>query len=148
MKVAQESGALTQAGHAALTLIEEHGTGWRLPHADLTAIFARACDYLKGTQDAEDKERLLACARIVIRRLSGMQINDKNFTFYGAVEELEAKLIEQALEIEGGSITGAADRLGLKRQSLASMLRTRHKKLFGKRTPPVPRRKSIVKKDS
>jgi tetratricopeptide (TPR) repeat protein len=145
IKAAQEAGALTQAGHAALTLIEEHGANWRLPQAELTTIFRRAVDFLKGSQDAEDKERLLACAQVVIKRLSGMQIEDRNFSFYGAVEELEAKLLKQALELEGGSITRAAERLGLKRQTLAAMLETRHKKLFGKRTPPVPRRKSIIK---
>ena len=103
---------------------------------------------LKGSQDVEDKERLLACAMMVIKRLSGMQLHDKNFSFYGAVEELEAKLIEQALELEEGSITRAAKRLGLKRQSLSQMLQARHKKLFSKRTPPTPRRRSIIKKDT
>jgi tetratricopeptide (TPR) repeat protein len=145
IKVAEESGALTQAGHAALTLIEEHGAGWRLPREDLTAIFKRASNLLKDTQDLEDKERLLACAQVVIKRLSGMQIHDRNFTFYGAVHELEARLIEQALELEGGSITRAAERLGLKRQTLSNMLQVRHKKLFGKRTPPEKRLRSIIK---
>jgi tetratricopeptide (TPR) repeat protein len=145
IKVAQESGALTQAGHAALTLIEEHGVGWRLPQEDLMAVFSRASNLLKGSQDVEDKERLLACAQIVIKRLSGMQIHDRNFTFYGAVHELEAKLIEQALELEGGSITRAAARLGLKRQTLSNMLQVRHKKLFSKRTPPEKRLRSIIK---
>ncbi|MDT7807811.1 MAG: hypothetical protein QOJ70_1624 [Acidobacteriota bacterium] len=145
INVAQESGALTQAGHAALTLIEEHGAGWRLPQEDLIVIFGRASHFLKGSQDVEDKERLLACAQIVIKRLSGMQIHDRNFSFYGAVDELEAKLIEQALELEGGSITRAAERLGLKRQTLSNMLKVRHKKLFSKRTPPIPRLRSIIK---
>jgi tetratricopeptide (TPR) repeat protein len=147
IKVAQESGALIQAGHAALTLIEEHGASWRLPQSDLTTVFGRASHLLKGTQDLEDKERLLACAQVVVKRLSGMQLHDRNFTFYGAVHELEAKLIEQALELEGGSISRAAERLGLKRQSLSNMLVGRHKKLFDKRTPPVPRLKSIIKKE-
>ncbi len=145
VKVAQESGALTQAGHAALTLIEEHGMSWRLPQSDLTATFGRAVHLLKGSQDLEDKERLLACAQVVIRRLSGMQIQDRNFSFYGAVHELEARLIEQALDLEGGSITRAAERLGLKRQTLSNMLQVRHRKLFGKRTPPTPRLRSIIK---
>jgi tetratricopeptide (TPR) repeat protein len=148
VKVAQESGALTQAGHAALTLIEEHGTGWRLPQSDLTTIFGRTSNFLKGSQDIEDKERLLACAQTVIKRLSGMQIHDRNFSFYGSVHELEAKLIEQALEVEGGNVTRAAERLGLKRQTLSNMLKVRHKKLFGKRTPPTPRLKSIIKKEA
>ena len=147
VKVAQESGALTQAGHAALTLIEEHGMSWRLPQTDLANTFGRAGSFLKGSQDVEDKERLLACAQMVIKRLSGMQLHEKNFSFYGAVHELEAKLIEQALELEGGSITRAAERLGLKRQALSQMLQARHKKLFAKRTPPIPRLKSIIKKD-
>ncbi len=145
VKVAEASGALTQAGHAALTLIEEHGASWRLPQEDLLAVFNRATNLLKGSQDVEDKERLLACSQVVIKRLSGMQIHDRNFTFYGAVEELEAKLIKQALELEGGNVSRAAERLGLKRQTLANMLRDRHSKLYEKRTPPVPRLKSIIK---
>jgi tetratricopeptide (TPR) repeat protein len=140
-----ESGALTQAGHAALTLIEEHGTNWWLLQEDLITVFSRASNLLKGSQNIEDKERLLACAQVVIKRLSGMQIHDRNFTFYGAVEELEAKLIKQALELEGGNVSRAAERLGLKRQTLANMLRDRHSKLYEKRTPPVPRLKSIIK---
>lgn len=148
VKVAEESGALTQAGHAALTLIEEYGAGWLLTREDLTAMFGRAVELLKGTQDAEDRERLLACAQVVIKRLSGMQIYDRNFTFYGAVEELEARLIEQALVSEGGNIARAARRLGLKRQTLSQMLNMRHKKLSGKRTPPEKRLKSLIKKDS
>jgi tetratricopeptide (TPR) repeat protein len=143
--VAQQSGALTQAGEAALTLIEEHGATWRLPEAEVIKVYRRADEFLKGTQDAEDIARLLACARIVIKRLSGMQLHDKNFSFYGAVEEVEARLIEQALELEGGSLTRAAKRLGLKRQTLSHMLQLRHKKLLDKRTPPIPRRKSIIK---
>lgn len=148
MKVAQDSGAQTQAGHAALTMIEEYGATWRLEESELLKVYHRANALLKGSQDAEDKERLLACAQIVIKRLSGMQIHDKNFSFYGAVQELEARLIEQALELEGGNIMRAAERLGLKRQTLSQMLQARHKKLFRKRTPPEKRLKSIIKKDA
>jgi DNA-binding NtrC family response regulator len=111
----------------------------------MVKIYNRALNLLKGSQDAEDKEKLLACAQVVIKRLSGMQIHDKNFSFYGAVHELEERLIEQALELEGGSISRAAQRLGLKHQTLSHMLRERHKKLFNKRTPPTPRRQSIIK---
>jgi tetratricopeptide (TPR) repeat protein len=146
IEVAQQSGALAQAGQAALTLIEEHGATWRLPEPEVSKVYQRADEFLKGTQDAEDKERLRACARIVINRLSGMQLQDKNFTFQGAVHELEARLIEQALELEGGSITRAARRLGLKRQTFSQMLNMRHKKLFEKRTPPEKRLESIIKK--
>jgi tetratricopeptide (TPR) repeat protein len=148
IEVAQHSGALTQAGHAALTLIEEHGATWRLAESELAKVYERANELLKDTQDAEDIKRLRACALIVIKRLSGMQVRDPNFSFYGAVHELEARLIEQALEAEGGSVTRAAKRLGMKRQTFAQMLNMRHKKLFDKRTPPEKRLKSIIKKDA
>ncbi len=145
VEAAQKAGALTQAGNAALTLIEEHGMTWRLEEQELLKIYHRATALLKVSQDAEDKERLLACAQIVIKRLSGMQLHNKNFTLHGAVLELEARLIEQALELEGGNISRAAKRLGVKRQTLSQILQGRHKKLFVKRTPPIPRRKSIIK---
>ena len=148
IKVAEQSGALAQAGQAALTLIEEHGAGWRLPQEDLITVFGHAINLLKGSQDVEDKERLLACAQVIIKRLSGMQIDDRNFTFYGAVHELEERLIREALELEAGSVSRAARRLGLKRQTLSNMLRDRHSKLFDKRTPPEKRLKSLIKKDS
>ncbi|HEX7313848.1 MAG TPA: helix-turn-helix domain-containing protein [Pyrinomonadaceae bacterium] len=147
IRVAQNSGSPISAGLAVVTLIEEHGLSSRLSESELAKLYRRANDFLKGSEDAEDKERLLACALIVIKRLSGMQLHDKNFSFYSAVHELEAKLIEQALELEGGSITRAAERLGINRQSLSNMLRLRHKKLFDKRTPPTPRKRSIMRKE-
>ena len=63
------------------------------------------------------------------------------------MHELEARLIEQALELEEGSVSRAARRLGLKHQSLSHMLTARHKKLMHKRTPPEKRRRSIIRKD-
>jgi tetratricopeptide (TPR) repeat protein len=144
--VAQQAGALTQAGQAALTLIEEHAATWRLSDSELSKVYQRAHELLKETQDAEDIKRLRACALLVVRRLSGMELQDKNFSLHGAVHGLEARLIEQALELEGGSITRAAKRLGLKRQTLSQMLTMRHKNLFAKRTPPEKRLKSIIKK--
>jgi tetratricopeptide (TPR) repeat protein len=145
MEIAQQSGALTQAGQAAMILIEEHGATRRLSWSEVTKVYLRAHELLKDTQDAEDIARLRACALKVIKRLSGMQLHEKNFTFSGAVQELEASLIERALELEEGSITRAAERLGLKRQSLNHMLQSRHKNLLDKRTPPKKRLRSIIK---
>ena len=65
---------------------------------------------------------------------------------YGATQDLEAKLIGQALEAAGGSITKAARILGLTHQTLNSMLEGRHKRLQEKRTPVKKRLKSIIKK--
>ena len=147
MKVAQEAGAHTQAGLAALTLIEEHAAAGRLAGPELARVYARADELLRDTQDADDIQRLRACSRAVVRRLSGAQLHEKDFSFYGAVHELEANLIEQALEMESGSVSRAARRLGLKHQSLSHMLKSRHKSLMDRRTPPARRRRSIIRKD-
>ena len=147
MRVAQEAGANTQAGLAALTLIEEHGASWRVSDSEAAEVYRRADELLKETQDAEDIARLRACGRVVLKRLSGMQLHDKGFSFYDAVQELEARLITQALELESGSVSRAAKRLGLKHQSLTHMLTARHKQLMHKRTPPEKRRRSLIKKD-
>ncbi|HEX7315779.1 MAG TPA: helix-turn-helix domain-containing protein [Pyrinomonadaceae bacterium] len=148
MSIAEESGALTNAGLAALALIEEHGARRVLSRTELYRLYLRAEKLLKGSQDAEDKERLLACARVVMRRLADVSLHDRNFSFYSVVQEFEEKIIEQALAESGGSVTGAAKLLGLKHQTLISMLKKRHKALQLKRTPPEKRLKSIIKKDA
>jgi tetratricopeptide (TPR) repeat protein len=145
MKVAQESGALVRAGLAALTLIEEHGVTRRLVEDELVKVYTRADELLRSTQDAEDITRLRACARMVVKRLSGLELRDKNFSFYSAVREYEARLIEQALTEAEGSVTRASKILGLTHQNLGYMLKNRHKKLAGKRTPPEKRLRSIIK---
>jgi transcriptional regulator with GAF, ATPase, and Fis domain len=80
-----------------------------------------------------------------MRRLSGVRLLDKNFSLYSAVQSLESKLIEEALEESGGSVTRAAKLLGLKHQTLIAMLQTRHKELQKKRIKPERRLRSIIK---
>lgn len=99
--------------------------------------------WLSVTQDARDIARLRACARIVIKKLFGAELDD-NFTFYETVLQYEARFIEQALREEKGSITRAAHRLGITHQRLGAMLKSRHKNLLNKRTPET--RQSIIRK--
>jgi tetratricopeptide (TPR) repeat protein len=143
--IAEAAGALTSAGQALLTLIVEHGATRRLPPAEVYEAYQKAESLLKDSQDADDREWLLACARIVMRRLSDTPFHEKNFSLYGAVHDFEAKLIGQALEESGGSVTSAARLLGLTHQTLISILNTRHKGLAGKRKAPQKRLKSIIK---
>jgi tetratricopeptide (TPR) repeat protein len=143
--VAEDAGASFNAGLAALTLIEEHGAR-RLNPTDLYNIYRRADRLLKSTQDAEEIARLRVCARIVMRRLSGVRLHDKNFSLYGAIHEFEAKFIEQALDEAGGSVTHAAKLLGVSHQMLSKLLSNRHRSLLHKRTPAKRRLRSIIKK--
>lgn len=144
-EVAETVGALSNAGQAVLTLIEEHGASKRLTRAEVYDAYLWADRLLKKTQDAEDLARLRACALIVMRRYADPEIHERNFSLYGAVHELEVKLIGQALDESGGSITKAARILGLPHQTLISMLGTRHKALSAKRAPVKKRLKSIIK---
>lgn len=144
-EVAENAGALVNAGLAVLTLIEEHGATRRIPPAEVYEAYLKADRLLKDMQDAEAVRRLRVCALVVMRRLAETPIHDKNFSLYGAVHEFEAKLIGQALEDSGGSVTKAARLLGITHQTLNAMLDGRHKGLQGKRTPPKKRLKSIIK---
>ncbi|HEX8556786.1 MAG TPA: helix-turn-helix domain-containing protein [Pyrinomonadaceae bacterium] len=144
-EVAENAGALVNAASAVLTLIEEHGAAGRLSPAEVHEAYLRADDLLGDTQDAEAVTRLTACAGVVMRRLAETPVRDKNFSLYGAVRELEARLIEQALDESGGGVTKAARLLGVTHQTLNGMLDGRHKTLRGKRRPRQKRLKSIVK---
>lgn len=142
MHIAYDSGALSNAGLAALTMIEEHGAE-RLVESDLLNIYRRADEWLKDTQDAEHIARLRACARVVFGRVSALisKPRDENFSLYEAMHAYEARMIEDALEAESGIVTRAAKRLGVSHQSLIQILNTRHRNLMHKRTPPTPRGK-------
>lgn len=136
MDTAHDSSAMSNAALAALSLIEEHGDT-RLPESDLYTTYRRADEWLKETQDVEEVARLRACARILTRRLfdSHAKLSSKGFSLPAAVRAYEERFIEQALELEEGVLMRAAKRLGISRQWLTYLLKTRHKNLRHKWTP-------------
>ena len=143
VETAEYAGALESAGHAALSLIEEHGCE-RLSQDEVYETYLRADSLLSRTQDAEDVARLRACARIVMSRLADAALPE-GFSLPRAVHEYEARFVERALVEEGGSVSRAAWRLGVKHQSLTHILQHRHKGLLSARTPVVPRRRSVIR---
>lgn len=145
VEVAENAGARSNAGLAALTLIEEHGARRTFPREELYELYRRADSLLKDAQHPEPVARLRACARIVMRRLAGIERTDKNFSLFAAVHEFEEKLIEWALEEAQGSVVRAGRLLGLKHQTFSSMLSQRHRKLLAKRSPREKRLRSIIK---
>jgi tetratricopeptide (TPR) repeat protein len=145
VETAEGVGALPNAGLAMLALIEEHGASRLLTVGDVYKAYQRADRLLRDTQDADDVARLRACSRVVMRRLAGVQPHDKTYSFFSAVHEFEAKIIEQALDEAGGSVTRAAKLLGLTHQTLGTILSQRHKQLSTKRTPRAKRLRSIIK---
>jgi DNA-binding protein Fis len=135
-----------QPALALLKLIEEQRDAGSLHGSEVYELYQRADGLLEGAQDAETLARLRDCARLVMRRLAGPEVGREGFNMYEAVHEFEARLIEQALEEAGGSVTKAARILGLTHQTLGTILNTRHKSLADKRTPVRRRLRSIFRK--
>ncbi|HEX8285534.1 MAG TPA: response regulator [Pyrinomonadaceae bacterium] len=142
--VAEAAGDAEGAGAAALTLVEELA-GW-LALPDLEAAFKRADDLLARSRHPGNRDRLLGCARRVLARVGVLPEPDtwEGFSFREAVRRYEGRLIEGALRDAGGVVSRAAQMLGLTRQSLDSMLHRRHRRLQHLRTPPEPRRSSLM----
>jgi tetratricopeptide (TPR) repeat protein len=140
INLAENAGALNGAASAALAMIEEHGKE-ALSEVEVYHAYRRADRLLAKTQDADEISRLRVCARIVMRRLFGPSVGDKDFFLHDAVKAYEGRLIEQALKEERGLLTRAAKRLGLTHQSLGSILNGRHRQLLPRRTPPTSRKR-------
>jgi CheY-like chemotaxis protein len=152
--LAEQAGAVEDAGRALLSLMEEHGD--RLDEHELLEAYERAHHLLKETQDMETISRLRACAlRIVSDRrasLSQRRIRSvvdfwANFNLTERVHTYEARYVRQALIDGEGSVTRASRLLGFPHHgTLAAMLDKggRHKNLAYLRTPPETRRQSII----
>jgi CheY-like chemotaxis protein len=156
--IGADAGAFEDAGRALLSLIEEHID--RLAQDELLETYERADSLLKETQDAETIKRLRTCAvRIVCDRraaLSQRRVRSvadfwANFNLNERVHTYEARYVRRALIDAQGSVTRAARLLGLHHHAtLAAMLDEggRHKDLAHLRTPPAPRRQSIISHNS
>jgi CheY-like chemotaxis protein len=142
--VAEAAGDAEGAGAAALTLVEELGD--RLALRELEAAFKRADELLARSRHPGNRERLLSCARRVLFLIGVVPEPStwEGFSFRKAVRRYEGRLIEGALRDAGGVVVRAAQLLGVTRQSLDSMLRRRHRRLLHLRTPPAPRRSSLM----
>jgi CheY-like chemotaxis protein len=152
--LAEQAGAVEDAGRALLSLIEEHAG--RTAEQELLETYERANNLLKETQDAETLKRLRACAaRIVSDRrahLSQRRVRSQadfwaGFNLNESVCTYEARYVRRALIDGRGSITRAARLLGLHHHAtLAAMLDEggRHKDLAHLRTLPKARRQSII----
>jgi hypothetical protein len=143
--VAIETGDPERAGLAALTLIEQ--LGHRLTNIELCAIIERAGELLEETHDLSAVRRLERISRQALLWTNGCPIRPDWSTFN--LKE-ECRFVEQALVDANGSVTKAAELLGLaSHQSLLYILNGRLKNLLNARTPIKPRRRrsTISKKD-
>ncbi|MET0647068.1 MAG: response regulator [Pyrinomonadaceae bacterium] len=142
--VAEAAGDVEGAGQAALTIVEELGE--RLALQDLAESFERADALLADSRHPGNRNRLHACARRVLFVIGVLPEPDtwEGFSLRDAVRRYEGRLVEGALRDSGGVVSRAAQLLGLTRQSLDSMLHSRHRRLLPLRTPAEPRRSSLM----
>ncbi|HZH90271.1 MAG TPA: response regulator [Pyrinomonadaceae bacterium] len=153
--LAEQAGAVEDAGRALLLLMEEHAD--RINEHELLEAYERAHNLLKDTQDMETISRLRAFAiRIMSDRrasLSQRRVRSvvdfwANFDLNERVRAYEARYVRRALIDGEGSVTRAARLLGLRHHAtLTYMLdaeQGRHKDLAYLRTPPETRRQSII----
>jgi CheY-like chemotaxis protein len=154
--LAEQAGAVEDAGRALLSLMEEHAD--RIGEHELLETYERANNLLRETQDAGMIERLRACSMLIVsaRRaaLSPRRVHSPvdfwtNFNLNERVHAYEARYVRRALIDGEGSITRAARLLGLQHYAtLAAMLDEReggrHKDLAHLRTPPETRKQSII----
>jgi hypothetical protein len=152
---AEAAGHLEGAGQAALSLVEELGSG--LPAPVIYDAYARAEEWLADSQDPAVQLRLGHCARRAFKlslqpigKTKEIKERATSESFAGCsldeeVSRYEADLIRQALEAAGGSVTRAARLLRVTHQGLAFILQGRHKHLLAARTPVRKRRRSIIR---
>ena len=156
--LAEQAGAVEDAGRALLSLMEEHAE--RITEYELLDAYERAHNLLRDTQDAGTIKRLRACAIGIVsdrrafllqRRVRSLADFWANFDLNERVHTYEARYVRRALIDGQGSVTRAARLLGLHHHAtLSSMLDEggRHKDLAHLRTPPEPRKQSIINRKS
>jgi CheY-like chemotaxis protein len=154
--LAEQVGAVEDAGRALLSLIEEHSS--LITERDLLVAYERANNLLKDTQDAETIARLRDCSsRIVSARLAALAPRRRvsltnfwaNFDLLERMRAYEARYVRRALIDAEGSVTRAARLLGMSHHgTLTFMLKARHKDLAHLRTPPERRFRSILRGSS
>jgi len=138
-EVAQQVGALNKAGLASLTLIEELEG---LAPVVLFAAYERAADWLLDSQSLETLRRMNEAARKIFMRLHDEIVPEESTEaafnpqdLPHAILQYEETLVRQALAKANGSVTKAADMLGISYQGLAYTIEARHKDLLRERTP-------------
>jgi tetratricopeptide (TPR) repeat protein len=140
IEVAQQVGALSLAGIAALTLIEELDD---LSPQTLAVACERANEWLANSQSPDLLRRMNAAAIKVLAKVQAGLITEgtadalsnKPLDFNQELLRYENALIKQALAQVNGSLTRAASLLSMSYQKLAYIIETRHRDLLKERSP-------------
>jgi tetratricopeptide (TPR) repeat protein len=139
IEVAHQSGALTRAGIAALTMIEEIDLSLEI----LQSAYEQSREWLSSNQSQEIEDRLEAAGKKVALALTSKTETTiasdalfiKRCHLGEEVLKFERGLIKEALAKVNGSVTQAAKLLGISYQRLGYVIESRHKDLLKERSP-------------
>jgi len=145
IELAHNAGALSTAGIAAITMIEEIHD---LSAETLSHAYEQAGEWLSTCQSQELWHRFKVAGKKVVRGLRGESQDASGSLFNHPCEmskevlQFERRLISQALAAANGRISYAANWLTIGRQKLAYIIETRHPDLLQERTPVYRRPRS------
>jgi DNA-binding NtrC family response regulator len=149
VEVAHQSGALNDAGVAALTTLEELSEALNID--EMQAIYERAYCWLTPSQHPQTLHRLLQAAGRVLaagrtkKATKAPEVRILTEIGTAPLNEMmrryENDIIRQALKTAQGKVTRAAHLLGISHQRLIYILESRHRDLLSVRTP-ISSRKS------
>lgn len=147
-EVAQATGDVESAGLALVTLIEQ--LGHRLSNEKLCVTIERADALLEKCRDFATVQRF-SHAKSHVLFLTNAHPGPpqwSNFVLEEVLQRHECRFVQLALEDARGSVTKAADLLGLRgHQSVNSILHRRCQHLLNLRTPIKPRRRRLIHAD-
>lgn len=144
IEVAHEVGALSKAGLAALTLIEELDD---LQPEVLATAYEQANEWLADCYSQGLLLRFKAVGVKLARELKRERKPNTHLLFNKSLylpeekRKVEREAISQALAKRGGLITKAAEELGIRYQSLAYIIEDRYPDLLEQRSPIHRRRR-------
>jgi CheY-like chemotaxis protein/tetratricopeptide (TPR) repeat protein len=146
--VAEQAGDCDSAGLALITLCEH--LGHRLSNEQLCIAIDRASTLLKDSRDLATVRRLERAkghALFLTNAYPGRP-NWSSFVLDEVLQRNECQYVQLALEDAHGSVTKAAELLGLRsHRSVNSILHRRCRHLLNLRTPIKPRRRRIIQAD-
>jgi CheY-like chemotaxis protein len=143
--VAEQAGDLESAGLALLTLIEQ--LGHRLSNEELCVMVERADGLLEKCRDFGTVQRLSKTKShaLFLATAHPGPPQWSSFVLEEVQQRNECRYVELALKESHGSVTKAADLLGLPgHQSVTFILNRRCPHLLNLRTPIKPRRRRII----
>lgn len=149
VNLAEQAGDLESAGLVLVTLVEQ--LGHRLTNEQLCQALDRASTFLENSRDLATVRRLEKAkghALFLTNAYPGRP-NWSSFVLDEVLQRNECQYVQLALEDARGSVTKAADLLGLRsHRSVNSILHRRCKHLLNLRTPIKRRRRRIIQVDA